>query len=194
VESRCLQQVSAGHKAAFRALLLQRRTKIGNKTYLAALRKTFLAKERLALTMANSRVVSLWDPLSCGGIDPEPLFRFTTAGCRTSLAIPTHKSAFPIEMLKKIVGGDYGDSPFPSGGEDGREALFLRRVRCLGQVLVMLCDELHLASLVRLQVEERIVRRLLVLERAAGAPDRAAALKKMEAFIAMDCTLDAESL
>jgi hypothetical protein len=100
----------------------------------------------------------------------------------------------PYRDAEEDSWGDYGDSLFPSGGEDGREALFLRRVRCLGQVLVVLCDELHLASLVRLQVEERIVRRLLVLERAVGAPDRAAALKKMEAFIAMDCTLDAETL
>jgi hypothetical protein len=38
------------------------------------------------------------------------------------------------------------------------------------------------------------VRRLLVLERAAGAQYMAAALKKMEAFIAVDCTLDAETL
>jgi hypothetical protein len=99
----------------------------------------------------------------------------------------------PYRDAEEDSWGNYGDSPFPSG-EDGREVLFLRRLPLPGAG------------------SRRAVRRVTsgfprpstscgtdcssssILERAAGAQDRAAALKTMEAFMAVDCNLDAETL
>lgn len=147
----------------FKAMVKEHRLSVVSKQDLENLRVVFL-QNKAAIEMFLSRRPISENMVQTGrasGTAFLPLYQNTRLGC------PPHRCVLAEELMVRMSGGISLETSMAERQSKMKDESLRQEHTSLGDILVLLLDELHPAGVLELRAAERIMRRLVGLEIAA---------------------------
>lgn len=161
--AKIIRTVPKEFQPSFTELVSQNRLTVISKQDLESLRKVFLKNKAAEEMLLAKRPIAenMMTRSRASGIAFLPLYQNTRLGC------PVHLGVLGEELMVRMAGGQSLEASMAERQALIKDESIRQEHMSLGEILILLLDELHPAGVLELRSAERIMRRLVGLEIAA---------------------------